>query len=165
MIAAAVRTEAAAAVRRSQREFRRGTSPPASTAISVGNEQHRHPNSVDELYIVVPSPGRRTNGLFIRRYSLFPPLLLALVTLVLWFGFQTSQLLTERDNLKSLRTNQDAIYGNAQKMRAQLDAIAAGTARLAQQGNANAAQVVNALRARGITINPDAQKTAQPVGK
>lgn len=50
-------------------------------------------------------------------------------------------------------------------MRAQLDAIAAGTARLAQQGNVNAAQVVNALRARGITINPDAQKAAQPVGK
>jgi len=100
-----------------------------------------------------------------RRYSLFPPLLLALVTLVLWFGFQTSQLLTERDNLKTLRSNQDTIYGNAQKMRAQLDSVAAGTARLAQQGNANAAQVVNALRAQGITINPDAPKTAQPVSK
>ena len=100
-----------------------------------------------------------------KHYSLFAPLLLALLTLVLWFGFQASQLLKERDNLKTLRANQDATYGNAQKMRTQLDAVAAGTARLAQQGNANAAQVVNALRARGITINPDAQKAAQPAGK
>lgn len=50
MTAAAVRTEATAAVRRSQREFRRRTSPPASTAISVGNELYRHPNGVEELY-------------------------------------------------------------------------------------------------------------------
>ena len=90
--------------------------------------------------------------------SLFAPVLLTLLTLVLWFGFQGIQLLKEQDNLKTLRANQDAIYGNAQKMQAQLDALAAGTARLAQQGNPNATQIVNALRARGITINPDAQK-------
>lgn len=95
-----------------------------------------------------------------KRYGLFEPLLLGLASLVLWFGFQTSQLLSERDNLKTLRANQETIYTNAQKMRAQLDAIAAGTARLAQQGNPNAAQVVEALRQRGITINPDAAAQA-----
>jgi regulatory protein YycI of two-component signal transduction system YycFG len=90
------------------------------------------------------------------RETLFVPLFLILVTLVLWFGFQTYQLVKERGNLKTLRTNQETMFNNAQKMRAQLDAIAAGTARLAQQGNANAAQVVNALKAKGITINPNA---------
>lgn len=89
-------------------------------------------------------------------YGIVLPILLGLLTLVLWFGFQTSQLLKERDNLDALSANQQAIYGNAQKLRAQLDALAAGTARLAQQGNPNAQQVVNALNAKGITINPDA---------
>ena len=88
--------------------------------------------------------------------SLFVPMFLALVTLVLWFGFQTFQLMKERSNLATLQANQETMLGNAQKMRAQLDAIAAGTAKLAQQGNANAAQVVNALKAKGISINPNA---------
>jgi hypothetical protein len=90
------------------------------------------------------------------RPSLFLPLLLILITLVLWFGFQTYQLVKERGNLKTLQANQETMFNNAQKMRAQLDAIAAGTSHLAQQGNANAAQVVNALKAKGITINPNA---------
>ena len=97
------------------------------------------------------------------RYGAFVPLLLVVATLLLWFGFQTSQLIKERENLATLRTNQNPIHANAQKMRAQLEAIAADTARLAQAGHPHAAQVVNALRARGITINPDA--AAKPAGK
>jgi hypothetical protein len=88
--------------------------------------------------------------------GLFVPLFIVASALVIWFGFQTSQLVTERSNLKTLHQNQDAIYQNAQKMRGQLDAIAAGTQRLANAGNPNAGQIVNALRARGITINPNA---------
>jgi len=90
------------------------------------------------------------------RPGLFLPVLLILITLVIWFGFQTYQVVKERENLKTLQANQETMFNNAQKMRAQMDAIAAETARLAQQGNANAAQVVNALKARGITINPNA---------
>lgn len=99
-------------------------------------------------------------------YDSFVPLLLGLITLVVWFGFQTTQLLKERDNLASLRANQTTIYANAQKMRTQLDAIAADLARLAQAGNPHATQMVNALKARGITIdpskaNPPAEKPAE----
>lgn len=90
------------------------------------------------------------------RSGIFLPLLLILITLVLWFGFQTYQMVKEGGNLKTLQANQETMFTNAQKMRAQLDAIAAGTAHLAQQGNANAAQVVNALKAKGISINPNA---------
>ena len=93
----------------------------------------------------------------VRGHSISLPVLLGLLSLVLWFGFQTLQLKQERDNLKTLRANQDTLYANAQKMRAQLDALAAGTAHLAQQGNANAGQIVNALKAKGITINPNPQ--------
>jgi sigma54-dependent transcription regulator len=95
--------------------------------------------------------------------GVFVPLLLALVTVALWFGFQTMQLVKERENLSALRTTQTAIFTNAQKMRTQLDAIAAEIARLAQAGNPHAAQLVNALKAKGITIDPNAGK--KPVDK
>jgi len=91
-----------------------------------------------------------------QRHGVMLPMLLGLLTLVLWFGFQTYQLIQERGAINTRKANQEKIYANAQKMRAQLDAIATGTARLAQQGNAHAQQVVTALRARGITINSNA---------
>ena len=49
---------------------------------------------------------------------------------------------------------------NAAKMRAQLDALAAETQRLADQGNPNSKILVDELRKRGITINPNAAKAA-----
>ena len=93
------------------------------------------------------------------RHGIMLPMLLGLLPLVLWFGFQTYQLAQERGAINTRKANQEKIYANAQKMRAQLDAIAAGTARLAQQGNPHAQQVVAALRARGITINPSTVPT------
>jgi hypothetical protein len=86
-----------------------------------------------------------------------------LVAVVTWFGFQTTQLVTDRTSLTTLQANQDAIYKNAQKMRAQLDALAAGTARLAEKGNTNALSIVASLRTQGISINPE--KLNEPVKK
>lgn len=88
------------------------------------------------------------------QYGGFAPLFLGLLTLVIWFGFQTFQLVKEKDNLANLRNNQTQVYTNAQKMRTQLDALAAETAKLAAAGNPNAAALVNALKQRGITIDP-----------
>lgn len=94
-----------------------------------------------------------------QRRGVMLPMLLGLLALVLWFGFQTTQLIQERGAIDTRKANQEKIYANAQKMRAQLDAIAAGTSRLAQQGNTHAQQIVMALRARGISINPNAVPT------
>lgn len=95
-----------------------------------------------------------------QRYGSFVPLLLGLLTLVIWFGFQTTQLMKEKENLANLKTNQTQVYASAQKMRGQLDALAAETAKLAQAGNPNAAALVGALKQRGITIDPSkAQRT------
>jgi len=77
---------------------------------------------------------------------------------VLWFGFQTVQLIAERRSLATLAASQEPIYVNAQKMREQLDSLAAGVARLAARDNANAVALVKALNERGISINPDAAK-------
>jgi len=95
-------------------------------------------------------------------YGSFAPLLLGLLTLVIWFGFQTNQLVKEKDNLTNLRNNQTQVYANAQKMRTQLDALAAETAKLAQAGNPNAAALVNALKQRGITIDPSKAQVQPP---
>ena len=90
--------------------------------------------------------------------SLFAPVLLLALALVVWFAFQASQLYHERSQLAKLRGNQDVTYQNAQKMRNQLDSLAAGTQKLASAGNKNAQVLVNALQQRGITINPEAPK-------
>ena len=94
-------------------------------------------------------------------YDSFLPLLVGLITLVVWFGFQTSQLIKERETLANLQANQTTIYNNAQKMRTQLDAIAGELARLAQAGNPNAAQMIQALNARGISIDPSKATPAE----
>ena len=94
-------------------------------------------------------------------HSAFLPVLIALITLSIWFGFQTYQLVQERTNMAKASANQETTYKTAQKMRAQMDALAAGTSKLAQQNNANAQQIVSALAQRGITINaPEAAKPA-----
>ncbi len=81
------------------------------------------------------------------------PILITLITLPIWFGFQTYQLFQEQNNLSVLAANQEVVFKNSQKMRVQLDALASGTSKLAQQGNPNAQQIVSALAQRGITMN------------
>jgi DUF1365 family protein len=93
-------------------------------------------------------------------HSPFVPMLLAAVALAAWFGFQTQQLVRERSQLATLHTTQDAQVDAATKLRASLDAVAAATAKLADAGNVNARLLVEELRKRGITINPNVQPAA-----
>ena len=112
-------------------------------------------NRMQALFMPVATEGGE-------RYSVALPLLLAMFTLVLWFGFQSWQLVAERNNLKVLAANQATMYANAQKMRAQLDSIASGVAELAREGNANAAQAVQALAGKGITIKSNGAAGESP---
>ena len=86
-----------------------------------------------------------------------PWLAMTFVTLavVAWFAFQTYQLVRERNVLQSVRAAQEPTIEQAQKLRAQLDAIAKKTLELAQQGNSGAALIVEQLAKRGVTINPN----------
>ena len=86
--------------------------------------------------------------------SYFIPLLLIAIALVIWTGFQTTQLLRERKYLKAVLNDQSPTVEQSQKLRAQLDSIAKGTLQLANQGNSNAKTIVEELRKRGVTINP-----------
>jgi hypothetical protein len=90
------------------------------------------------------------------------PLLLVIMALVIWFSFQTVQLFKERQNLKTMHANQDQIIADAGKMRSQLDAIATGTQRLAEQNNTNAQTIVQQLAKSGISINAKQQAASAP---
>jgi hypothetical protein len=86
--------------------------------------------------------------------SLFAPLALFMAAWLLWTGFQTVQLLRERGNLQTLHANQEPTVQTAQQMRQQLDALAAGTKRLADAGHPHAGAVVQELARRGVQISP-----------
>jgi hypothetical protein len=108
------------------------------------------------------STGHRSLSSRRREFNSFAPLLLLTVTLLSWLGFQTYQLVGERQQLAQMRFAQEAQVEAAGKVRASLDTVATATAKLADSGNVNARILVAELRKRGITINPAAPAAAAP---
>ena len=88
------------------------------------------------------------------------PLILTIVSLLVWFGFQTLQLVLERGHLSLLKGNLEAAMQESQKMRAQLETLITKTAELASRGNASAKTAVEELEKKGIPI-----KAAAPPAK
>jgi hypothetical protein len=85
------------------------------------------------------------------------PLGLTLVALLIWFGFQTTQVIVERSNLGALQANLDGAMQESQKLQSQLHSLITKTAELADQGNAAAKAVVEELEKKGIPIKAAAQ--------
>jgi hypothetical protein len=90
------------------------------------------------------------------RASPFIPILILALSFVGWSGFQTAQLVLEKDNLAALRAGQDKPVEDSKKLRDGLDNLAKATLALSNRGNINARLIVDELRRRGVTINPDA---------
>lgn len=97
-----------------------------------------------------------------RRHGSFVPLLLLTLAVGCWFGFQTAQLMKERDTMRATLVAQEKNVQDALKLREALDAVARETAQLADGGNENAKLIVDELRKRGVTINPNAPPPATP---
>lgn len=85
------------------------------------------------------------------------PLILTIVSLLVWFGFQAVQLVLERNNLSLLKGNLEEAMQESQKVRAQLETLITKTAELANRGNASAKTVVEELEKRGIPIKAATQ--------
>ncbi|MFQ3595778.1 MAG: hypothetical protein SNJ63_06650 [Sphingomonadaceae bacterium] len=82
-------------------------------------------------------------------------LLIGLLTLL---GDQVASVLrlsSTQAELKTALVEQERQLEQARKIEQQIDALASGTARLARQGNPNAAAIVARLQAQGVTINAD----------
>jgi hypothetical protein len=89
------------------------------------------------------------------------PLLLTMVSVLIWFAFQTLQLVVERNNLTALKANFDSAMQESQKMQSQLQSLVSKTAELAQQGNPAAKAAVEELEKRGIPIKGAAPQPAK----
>ena len=87
------------------------------------------------------------------------PLVLTIIALLVWFAFQTMQLVVERGNLGTLNTNLDGAVQESQKLQSQLHALITKTAELASQGNAGAKAAVEELEKKGIPIKAAAQSS------
>jgi hypothetical protein len=66
------------------------------------------------------------------------------------------RLTGQREDLQLLHASQDRALEEVKKVRAQLEALAGGTARLADQGNPNARALVEKLKAQGIGLKAPA---------
>lgn len=82
-------------------------------------------------------------------------LLLGLMTVLADQVADIVRLTGVRTELRQAHDAQVAQLEQAGRIETQLDALAAGTARLAREGNPNAAAIVASLQAQGVTINPD----------
>lgn len=90
-----------------------------------------------------------------RALEAFAPLTLICLAVLGWMSFQTWQLFNDRQALRAAHANLQTTVDNAAKLRGSLDALAADTQRLAEAGNASARVLVEELKKRGVTINPN----------
>jgi hypothetical protein len=98
--------------------------------------------------------------------NLLLPLALVVITLFVWAGFQTYQLVRDRQALHALRAGQESKIQSAAKVRVRFDTITRKTAELAAQGNAGAKLIVEELRKSGVTFPPGPSAPAPaPPGK
>lgn len=123
-----------------------GAAADAATAVAVQAAAATAPPPV-----ATPAPSR---------LGVFVPLSIALVALVAWSAFQFHQLRLEADAMATLRANQEAPLQQAQRVRENLENLAARTRQLAEAGNANARLVINELSRRGVKIGPPASAAA-----
>jgi hypothetical protein len=91
------------------------------------------------------------------------PFILTLAALIIFFGFQTLQLLAERSNMAMVKSNQDAAIQEAQKVQAQFKTLVGKTSELADQGHAGAKMVMEELFQRGV--GPAPQQAMPPETK
>jgi regulatory protein YycI of two-component signal transduction system YycFG len=84
--------------------------------------------------------------------SLHTTIGLLTIAVFLMVAFQTYQLVREKKTLTETRSNQEQPVQEGIKLRRQLDAVAGGLAKLAEEGDAGAKQIVEGLRRQGINV-------------
>jgi hypothetical protein len=82
----------------------------------------------------------------------FIPLMILALTLLSWFAFETIRLRVEQDALRTTIASQEKSMEDSRRLRASLEALMSGTAKLAEQGNPNARLVIDELKKHGVTI-------------
>ncbi|MDP9127136.1 MAG: hypothetical protein M3N08_02590 [Pseudomonadota bacterium] len=104
----------------------------------------------------------KNNSAFTASQILLP---LSLVALVVFLGtaFQTTQVFRDRTTLHQVKAQQDKPLEDTRRLQAQLDALAVGTLKLADQGDKNAQAIIERLKKLGITVTPPKTDAAAPM--
>jgi hypothetical protein len=79
-------------------------------------------------------------------------LVLVVVSMLLLLVFQTIEVIHNRVNLAELRDQQEAPLQEAAKVKRQFDALTAGVAGLAADGDGSAKSVVEEMRREGVIL-------------
>jgi hypothetical protein len=80
---------------------------------------------------------------------------ITLIALLIYFAFQTLQLVVERSSLGLMKGNQDGALQEAQKVQAQFKTLVTKTSELADQGHAGAKLVIEGLQSQGLGLTTE----------
>jgi len=81
-------------------------------------------------------------------------IIITLIALLLWFGFQSVHLWRERSNLSAVKANQEGAIQESEKIRLQFQGLMTKTSELANQGHVGAKLIIEELQKRGIGVPP-----------
>jgi hypothetical protein len=79
------------------------------------------------------------------------PFAITLAALLIYFGFQTIQLIAQRSELSAVKSSQEAPLQASQKVQEQFSTLMTKTGELAKQGHAGAKMVLDGLQITGGT--------------
>ena len=92
-------------------------------------------------------------------------LTIAIVALILWFGFQAFQLVRDRGNLRMVKSNQDVAMQESEKVRSQFQTLVTKIAELANQGHAGAKMLLDELKKTGVGVGSEERPAEAPPTK
>lgn len=79
-------------------------------------------------------------------------LALVVASMLLLVVFQTIEVIRSRINLAESRDQQETALQEAAKVKRQFEALSAGVAALASDGDSNAKSVIDEMRREGVTL-------------
>jgi len=88
------------------------------------------------------------------------PLVITLVALLTYFGFQSFALLGQRGNLGQVKTSQENELQEAQKIQSQFRTLVTKTGELADKGHAGAKMIMEGLQRQGMGMGGPAKLPA-----
>lgn len=118
---------------------------------------NNEPEVIEEETVEEPLPKRSGSSSI--------ALTVTIVCLILWFGFQTFQLLRDRGNLGFVKANQESAMQESEKVQVQFKTLLSKIADLANQGHAGAKMVMDELQKRGVGFAPKETPAEKPASK
>jgi hypothetical protein len=92
------------------------------------------------------------NGKITLNQILLPVSLVAFVVFIM-VAFQFTQILQDRGTMQQAKTQQQKPLEDAQRVDAQLNALAVGTLKLSEKGDKDAKAIIDRMKKLGITVN------------